>query len=184
MCYSFLLHLIPSEPSLPSIWAAIQSYGIANASYQSGRQIWSTRRPFCLILLGHGADERISYVRESHSITNLSLYLIYQEKWQRVIEWKQSIGLEKNRKAQACFHWYQDASVAFVPSTGFHNLTDVTHDFVLKCNTCALSPDMSFYYCWRDELYRNRNIALGQPWLKIPTFAFLMRSTLSEHCYK
>lgn len=41
--------------------------------------------PFCLILLRHGADERISHVRELHSITNLSLHLLYQGESQWVI---------------------------------------------------------------------------------------------------
>lgn len=70
----------PCQPSICSIRAAIQSYGIANAFYQTGGYIWSAQRPFCLILLWHGADEKISYVRDSHSITNLSLHLIYQGK--------------------------------------------------------------------------------------------------------
>lgn len=34
-----------------------------------------------MILLRRGADERISYSRAKHSVTNLSLYLLNQEKW-------------------------------------------------------------------------------------------------------
>lgn len=86
--------LLPTSALRASLCAA-QSCGIANASYQTGRKICSARRLFCLILLWHGADERISYAREAHCITNLSLYLIYHGKRQRVIEWKQSTGWEK-----------------------------------------------------------------------------------------
>lgn len=44
------------------------------------------------------------------------------------------------------------AVLAHVSPKGSPNHTCVTHDFVLKCNTCALSPHIwvTFHYCRRD----------------------------------
>lgn len=41
------------------------------------------------------------------------------------------------------------AVLAHVSPKGSPNHTCVTHDFVLKCNTCALSPHIwvTFHYC-------------------------------------
>ena len=136
----------PCEPSLPL--DAEPRYRAVELQMPGGRSE-AHGGPFCLILPWRGVDERISYARELSSIANLSLHLIYQGEGEWVIQRKQSIGGERRMLVLTCFHWARGASVPLLSPRGFQNNTDVTHDFVSKCNTCALSLDrwVSFHYC-------------------------------------
>lgn len=98
VCYSLPPSPHPCEPSLHTIASSDTELWNCKCLQSDWRIDLKHSAALCMILQRHGADERISYARELWRITNLSLYLLYQWKWQCVIEREQSIGSERERE--------------------------------------------------------------------------------------
>lgn len=75
VCLSLLPHLIPVSPPSARSEQRYRAMELQMPPIRLGDRSEALGGPFCLILLWHGADERISYVRESHTVSLISHYI-------------------------------------------------------------------------------------------------------------
>ena len=126
VCYSLPPSPHPREPSLRTIASSDTEQWNCKCLQSDWRIDLKHSAALRMILQRHGADERISYARELWGITNLSLYLLYQWKWQCVIEREQSIGWERKKKKRTLQHvytWARGTSAALQSSITTFKIT-------------------------------------------------------------